>query len=59
MQSIPLFLDITKIVDFRWKKCQRPATLLGKRLWHSCFLVNFAKLLRTPFITEHLGRKVL
>ena len=26
----------------------RPATLLQKRLWHSCFPVNFAKFLRTP-----------
>ena len=25
-----------------------------KRLWHSCFPVNFAKFLRTPFFTEHL-----
>ena len=24
------------------------------RLWHRCFLVNFAKFLRTPFLTEHL-----
>ena len=26
-----------------------PATLLKARLWHRCFLMNFAKLLRTPF----------
>ena len=26
----------------------RPATLLKKKLWHSCFPVNFAKFLRTP-----------
>ena len=26
--------------------------LLKKRLWHSCFPVNFAKFLRTPFFTE-------
>ena len=32
----------------------RPATLLKKRLWHRCFLVNFAKFLRTHFLTEHL-----
>ena len=31
----------------------RPATLLKKRLWHRCFPVNFAKFLRTPFLTEH------
>ena len=30
-----------------------PATLLKKRLWHRCFLVNFAKFPRTPFLTEH------
>ena len=30
--------------------CQIPATLLKKkRLWHSCFPVNFAKFLRTTF----------
>ena len=28
-----------------------PATLLKKRLWHRCFPVNFAKLLRTPLVT--------
>ena len=32
----------------------RPATFLKKRLWHRCFSVNFAKLLKTPFFTEHL-----
>ena len=32
----------------------RPAALLKKRLWHRCFPVNFAKFLRTPFLTEHL-----
>ena len=28
--------------------------LLKKRFWHRCFLVNFTKFLRTPFLTEHL-----
>ena len=32
----------------------RPATLLKKRLWHRCFPVNFAKLLRTPSFTKYL-----
>ena len=27
-----------------------PATLLKKRLWHKCFLVNFANSLGTPFL---------
>ena len=30
-------------------KLQRPTTLLKKRLWRRCFLVNFEKFLRTPF----------
>ena len=33
----------------------RSATLLKKRLWHSCFPVNFVKVLRTPFFIEHLS----
>ena len=33
---------------------KRRATLLKKRPWHRCFLVNFAKFLRTPFFTQHL-----
>ena len=32
----------------------RSATLLKKRPWHMCFPVNFAKFLRTPFLTDHL-----
>ena len=32
----------------------RPATLLKKKFWHKCFPVNFAKFLRTPFVTEQL-----
>ena len=29
--------------------CARASFLLKKRLWHRCFPVNFAKILRTPF----------
>ena len=32
----------------------KPATLLKMRIWHSCFPVNFANILRTPFFIEHL-----
>ena len=32
-----------------------PATLLKKRLWHSCFPVNFAKFLGTPFLKNTIG----
>ena len=31
----------------------KPATLLKKRLWHRCFLMNFEKFLRKPFLKEH------
>ena len=27
---------------------------IKKRLWYRCFPMNFVKLLRTPFLTEHL-----
>ena len=33
----------------------RPSTLLKKKLWHSCFPVNFLKLLRMPFSIEQLS----
>ena len=32
----------------------RPAISLEKRLWHRRFPVNFVKILRIPFLTEHL-----
>ena len=35
------------------KVAGKPATLLKKRLWHSCFPVNFGKFLRIPSFTEH------
>ena len=37
----------------------RPATLLKKRLWHSCFPVNFGKFLSTPFLQNTFGRLFL
>ena len=40
--------------NLHWSIWLRSSTLLKKRLWHSCFLVNFAKLLRTPFLIEQL-----
>ena len=52
-----VFLEISSI--HRKHLCQsllfnkvassRPATLLKKRLWHSCFPVNFAKFQELPF----------
>ena len=37
----------------------QPATLLKTRLWRRCFRVNFAKFLKTPFVTEHLPWLIL
>ena len=37
----------------------RPATLLKKKLWYRCLLVNFVKLLRTPFLQNTSGRLFL
>ena len=34
--------------------CETHLTLLKRRLWHSCFPVNFVKFLGTSFIKEHL-----
>ena len=41
--------------------CQslRPTALLKKRHWHNCFLVNFAKFLRKPFLQNTSGRLLL
>ena len=35
----------------------RSATLLKKRLWHSCFPVNFTKFLRTTFLQKSYYKK--
>ena len=40
----------------RFREAGPQATLLKKRLWHRCFLRNFAKFLRTPFLQNTSGR---
>ena len=49
-------LFLNKVAGLLFNKVAglRPATLLKNRLWHRCFPVDFAKFLRTPFVTEHL-----
>ena len=37
----------------------RSAILLKRRPWRRCFPVNFAKFLRTSFLTEHLRRLLM
>ena len=46
--------NFAKLTGKNLNQSLRPATLLKKKLWHRCFPVNFAKFLRTPFLTEHL-----
>ena len=46
---------MTKLsVKMRSHSSLRPETVLKKKLRQRCFLVNFAKFLRTPFLIEHL-----
>ena len=44
-----------KLETFQPNGLNRPATLLKKRLQRRCFLVKFAKLLRTPFLQDTFG----
>ena len=46
-------LSFNKVASFR------PATLLKKRLWDSCFPVNFAKIFGTAFVLELFRRLLL
>ena len=39
-----------------WWSC-RPAALIKKRFWRSCFLVNFVKFLRTRF-SQNISRRL-
>ena len=39
---------------FKWSCRLESCGFIKKRLWHRCFPVNFAKFLRTPFLTEQL-----
>ena len=66
--SRPVFLEISqnsqentcaRVSFFNKVAGLKPATLLKKRLWHSCFPVKFAKFPRTPFLTEDLRRLLL
>ena len=38
----------------RCSACGGTCNFIKKRLWHRCIPVNFAKFLRTPFLTEYL-----
>ena len=36
-----------------------PVTLIKKSPWHRCFLVNFAKFLRSPFLQNSSGQETV
>ena len=46
-----MFLEISQ--NSQENNCAGISFLI-ETLWHSCFPVNFAKFLRTTFLTEHL-----
>ena len=49
--------DLCQSLSFNKVTGLRPAT--KKRLWCRCFPVNFAKFLRTPFLQNTSGRRLL
>ena len=66
LNKMVLKKDVTKLTEKHL--CQRVIfnkvaglrpTLLKKRLWHSCFPVNFVKYLRTPIVQKTAGRVLL
>ena len=55
-----VFLEISQ--SSQENSCARVSFLINfikKRLWHRLFPVNFAKFIRTPFLTEHLRWQLL
>ena len=48
-----------RLREKEFKRSLSPATLLKKRLWRRCLPVNFAKLLKTPFLQNTSGRLLL
>ena len=42
-----------------WKLFLNKVAILKKRLWHKCFPVDFAQILRTPYSHRSLGRQLL
>ena len=55
-----VFLKISQnSQETTWEPGLRPATLLKKRLWHTCFPVNFAKFLRSPFLQNTSWRQLV
>ena len=52
------FRNCHRTCSVRESVLRRLATLLKKSLWHRCFLVNFVKYLRTPFL-QNTSRRLL
>ena len=51
--------NFAKFTEKYLRQSLRPATLLKKRVWYSCFPVNFEKFLRTLFSQNTSGRLLL
>ena len=50
---------LCQVLYFNKVADSEPAALLKKRPWRSCFPVNFAKFLKTPFSQNTSGRLLL
>ena len=51
--------NFAKFTERYLRQSLRPATLLKKRVWHSCFPLNFEKFLRTLFSQNTSGGLLL
>ena len=49
---------VLKISQNSQESCAR-VSFLNKVLWHRCFLVNFVKFSKTPFLKNTYGRLLL
>ena len=56
LKNFPKFSEkhLYQSLLFNKSACLRSATLVKKRLCHRCFLMDFAKILRTSFFIEYL-----
>ena len=61
LKNFANFYRKTPVLDSLFNKVAGPqaCSFIKKRLQHRCFPVKFAKLLRTPFFTEHLRWQVI
>ena len=55
VRQVKVFLQISQ----NSQESLRPANLVKKGPWHSCFPINVAKFLKAPFLQNTSGRLLL